>query len=657
MSRADDDRRTDGLDDDASLGSLPDPRIGSELAGYRILALLGRGGTSVVYRAEQARPRRSVALKLLLPEVAASAAFRRRFLREQELAASIDHPNVLPVYDAGEAGGVLWIAMRYVEGSDLRALLAQRGPPRPWEAVAIVAQVASALDAAHARGLVHRDVKPGNVLLAGETGGVAHAYLADFGLTRQVDAPSGLTASGQMVGTVNYCAPEQVQGGPVDGRADQYALACVLFECLTGAVPFRRPTELATAWAHVHDRPPRLAEVRPGLPRAMEPVLARGLAKRPADRYATCTDLAAVAREALGGAAARGLAVRMAWQRIVRPRRRTVRLVLVLAVAVLVGALASAGLLLRSDPNANQSPTAPVVAPGTAVRIDAATGQVTAVIHVGGAPAAVATGNGLAWVADRKDATVSVIDQRTDQVQDKISLPGPIPKGPGGPAIAFQDESAWVVTSGHKSVSLVDANTKKPHPININALPSSVAVGGDTVLVAESAVGKVDIIDTIGSTPRQLKVGQAPSGVALTPNGLTGWIVDRKDQKLVKVDTQTAKVVQQIDLPLPPEQVTRSGDDVLWVTSSRSQVMRVDPRAPTPKIEPIPVGNGPTGIAYGMGKVWVADSSDTTLSFIDTDPDKNPNNSYAVATLQLGFHPTAVAVDDQTQSVWVTVSA
>jgi serine/threonine-protein kinase len=658
MSRADDGSPTDGLDGGARLGGPPDPRIGTELAGYRIQALLGRGGTSVVYLAEQARPRRSVALKLLLPEVAASRAFQQRFLREQELAASIDHPNVLPVYDAGEAGGVLWIAMRYVEGTDLRVLLAQRGPP-PWEAVAIVAQVASALDAAHTRGLVHRDVKPGNILLAGEAGGIAHAYLADFGLTRQLDAPSGLTASGQMVGTVDYCAPEQVQGRPLDGRADQYALACVLFECLTGAVPFRRPTELATAWAQVHDRPPRLADVRAGLPRAMEPVLARGLAKRPADRYPTCTDLATAARDALGGTAARGLAVRMAWRRIVRPwRRRTVRLVLALAVAVLAGALASAGLLLRSNPNADQPPAAPVVAPGTAVRIDAATGQVTKVVHVGGAPAAVATGSGLAWVADRHDATVWVIDPATGQVQSKIPGAGPVPAGPGGPAIAFQDESAWVVTSGHKSVNLIDANTKKPHPININALPSSVAVGGDTVLVAEAAVGKVDIIDTIGSTPRPLKVGQAPSGVALTPNGLTGWVVDRKDQKLVKVDTQTAKVVQQIDLPLPPEQVTRSGDDVLWITnSSTGQVMRVDSRAARPKVELIQVGNGPTGIAYGLGRVWVADSNDTTVSFIDTDQEKNPDDGYDVATLQLGFRPTAVAVDAQTRSVWVTVSA
>jgi DNA-binding beta-propeller fold protein YncE len=639
-----------------SPASLPDPRIGTELAGYRIVALLGRGGTSVVYRAEQARPRRSVALKLLSPELAASPAFRRRFLREQDLAASIDHPNVLPVYAAGEADGVLWIAMRHVDGTDLRALLALEGPLPPARAVAIVAQVANALDAAYARGLVHRDVKPGNILLAGESDGVAHAYLADFGLTRQVDAPSGLTASGQMVGTVDYCAPEQVEGGSVDGRADQYALACVLFECLTGTVPFRRPTELATAWAHVHGRPPRRWEARPELPRAMEPVVARGLAKRPAERYPTCSGLATAAQDALGGAAARGQVVRAALRRIVQPRlrRRSVRLVLVLAVAVLLGAVGLAGLLPRSDPNANRPPAAPVVAPGTAVRINAATGQVTGVVRVGEAPAAVATGNGLAWVADRRDASVSVIDQRTNQVQSKVALSGSVPAGPGGPAIAFWDESAWVVTSADKTVSRIDADTKKPLPISIHAFPSSVAVEGETALVAERAAGTVDVVDLLRNTARLLAVGRAPSGVALTPNGSTGWVVVQGSRDVVQIDTRSVKVVQRISLPVIPDQAARSSDGALWVTSSSSsQVVRIDPRAPRAKPKLLLVGNGPTGIAFGRGRVWVADSNDTTLSSIDPDPD----NGYGVMTLQLGFHPAAVAVDDQTGNVWVTVAA
>jgi serine/threonine protein kinase len=189
-----------------------DPRLGTRLAGYQIQALLGRGGMGVVYLAEQDRPHRQVALKLLLDPATASQAFRERFLRESELAAAIDHPNVLPVYDAGDTDGAL----------------------------AIAGQVAGALDAAHARGLVHRDVKPGNVLLAVEDGAVTHAYLADFGLTKRVGGARGLTVSGQVLGTIDYVAPEQIEGGQVDGRADQYSLGCVLFESLAGTVPFRR---------------------------------------------------------------------------------------------------------------------------------------------------------------------------------------------------------------------------------------------------------------------------------------------------------------------------------------------------------------------------------------------------------------------------------
>jgi serine/threonine protein kinase len=198
-----------------------DPRLGTRLAGYRIQALLGRGGMGVVYLAEQTGPHRQVALKLLSAPATASEAFRERFLRESELAATIDHPNVLPVYDAGETDGVLWIAMRHVDGIDLAALLEREASLTPGQALAIGGQVAGALDAAHARGLVHRDVKPANVLLAMEDGAVAHAWLADFGLTKRIGGARGLTASGQVLGTIDYVAPEQVEGGQVDGRADQ----------------------------------------------------------------------------------------------------------------------------------------------------------------------------------------------------------------------------------------------------------------------------------------------------------------------------------------------------------------------------------------------------------------------------------------------------
>ncbi len=229
----------------------PDPKVGSELAGYRVERLLGRGGMSVVYLAEQVRLKRPAALKLLAPELADDERFRERFLRESELAASLDHPSVIPIYDAGEVDGQLYIAMRYVEGSDLRALLLSEGKLEPERALRVLRPVADALDYAHAHGLVHRDVKPGNILLAAD----GPVYLSDFGLTRRVDEGASLTEAGELVGSIDYAAPEQIDGRAVDGRADVYSLACVTYECLTGSVPFPRDSPMAKLWAHLRDSP------------------------------------------------------------------------------------------------------------------------------------------------------------------------------------------------------------------------------------------------------------------------------------------------------------------------------------------------------------------------------------------------------------------
>ena len=222
-------------------------RVGSELAGYRLETLVGRGGMGVVYRAYDLALERPVALKILAPELAEDERFRERFLRESRLAASIDHPNIVPVYDAGEVAGELYIAMRYVDGAELKQLLAE-GPLPKEQAVAIAGQIAAALDAAHARGLVHRDVKPSNVLVTAD----GHVYLADFGLTRRLSDQAGGFEAGLSLGTPAYVAPEQIEGKEVDGRADQYSLACLLHECLTGVPPFARSTEAAVAL-----RPPR----------------------------------------------------------------------------------------------------------------------------------------------------------------------------------------------------------------------------------------------------------------------------------------------------------------------------------------------------------------------------------------------------------------
>jgi serine/threonine-protein kinase len=267
---------------------------GERFAGCRIEAVAGRGGMGVVYRATELRLGRPVALKLLGGDRGTDPDFRERFERESRMAAAIDHPNVIPVYAAGEEDGRLYLVMRYVAGTDLHALLRRERSLAPDRAADIVAQIAGALDAAHAAGLVHRDVKPGNVLLAG-----AHAYLSDFGLTRRIGSDTELTAEGQWIGTVDYCSPEQLQGERTDARSDVYALGCVLFAALTGQTPLGRGTVPSTMMAHLHDEPPRISAF--GAPREFDRVVWRALAKDPEDRYPSAGDLGRAALAAARG--------------------------------------------------------------------------------------------------------------------------------------------------------------------------------------------------------------------------------------------------------------------------------------------------------------------------------------------------------------------
>ena len=277
---------------------------GSQIAGYVIEEQIGRGGMAVVYRAFDPRLNRPVALKLLAPEMAGDTAFRQRFMREMRAAASVDHPHIVPVFDAGGADGVLYIAMRYVGGQDLRTLLDTEHRLAPARVAYLIAQVASALDDAHSRGLIHRDVKPGNVLIGTVTGSGQpdHVYLSDFGLSKPALSSANLTLTGQFLGTLDYMAPEQIEGHAVDGRADLYSLACTAFEMLAGEPPFKRDQGFATAWAQLSAPAPSLRTLRPDLPPAFDPVIARALAKSPADRYRTCSEFASALRAACGPA-------------------------------------------------------------------------------------------------------------------------------------------------------------------------------------------------------------------------------------------------------------------------------------------------------------------------------------------------------------------
>lgn len=276
---------------------------GDTLAGYRIERLLGRGGMAAVYLAEHERLKRKVALKVLSPDLTSDETFRQRFVSESERLASVDHPNIIPVYEAGEDDAHLFIAMRYVDTTDLKRLIGEHGGLDPERALSIVSQVAGALDAAHARGLVHRDVKPANILVAIGAGHDSddHAYLSDFGLTKRTEETSGLTRTGYFMGTIDYVAPEQISGKGIDGRTDQYALGCVLFESLCGRAPYPRDTDGAVLLAHLSAPPPSLTSLRPDLPAEVDQVIGTAMSKEKEDRYPYCVAFARAARGAMFG--------------------------------------------------------------------------------------------------------------------------------------------------------------------------------------------------------------------------------------------------------------------------------------------------------------------------------------------------------------------
>jgi serine/threonine-protein kinase len=370
--------------DDLGRSPIPPelPRAGDCFADYRLLDVIGRGGMSVVYRAESLALGNVVALKLLAPELVADRAFRERFERESRVAASLNHPSIVPVHGAGEANGLLYIAMRYVEGTDLSALVRERGPLEVERCLAIGTQVASALDAAHARALVHRDVKPGNILVEQPAATYApeHAYLADFGLTKHAASTSGLTRTGAFIGTIDYMSPEQIADRPVDGRSDVYALGCVLYQCLTGTVPFSRETDAAVLWSHLTDPPPRVTAAMPTLPDRIDEVIARALAKDPAERHGTAGELVMAARDALRSRSTATVARSIeeppapaavpsapadpgetSSDRSRHPRSRRVRAALVaVALAALLGGGGTAGGVLLSGGDASAtSPSGP----------------------------------------------------------------------------------------------------------------------------------------------------------------------------------------------------------------------------------------------------------------------------------------------------------
>ena len=541
----------------------PGVEIGADFVGYRIEELIGRGGMGVVYRAYDLRLKRTVALKLVSPELALDERFRERFSRETEIAMSLEHPNVVPVYDAGDLDGRFYLAMRLVTGTDLRRLLAAEGALEPPRALAICRQVANALDAAHARGLVHRDVKPSNVLLDESE----HVYLADFGLTRRLEEDGAGSPESGSLGTPAYLAPEQIEGQPVDGRADVYGLGCLLFECLTGRAPFLRDSRLAVAWAHLEAEPPSASALDESLPRAIDPVIGRAMAKEPTARYPSSGALITAAQEALGLGRPTGFGRR--------------RLVLLSAFAVLV-AVAAVLAAVFATRDAGGHPTPPVVRENSVARIDPRTNHVSHVVGVGVRPMAAAVGGRSVWTYNDEDRSVTEIDSRTRSVRNTTAVDArPLDFSLRvGPVLAADAEAAWLVG--------VD---RRGRPL-LTKLPSG------------------------GGERREFLLDREPVAVAVGQGAV--WVAGRsaRDNQVLRVDPRSGKVTDRF---VVPRSSRIDGLDVglgaVWAgSSSTATLYRLDPRSPrTARTVDLGTRAGRPEVKFGRLWMGVSDQGGETV--------------------------------------------
>jgi YVTN family beta-propeller protein len=619
--------------------------VGSELAGYQIEALIGRGGMGAVYRAEELALGRKVALKVIAPELAEDSRFRDRFLRESRIAASLDHPHIVPIFKAGDEDDALYLAMRYVEGTDLSKLLRESGALAPRRAIDLLEQVAEALDAAHEKGLVHRDVKPSNVLMA-VAGGKEHCYLADFGLTKRTGSLSGISAPGDVVGTLEYVAPEQITGGDVEARADLYSLGCVLYECLTGQPPFPRATDVALLWAHVHEEPQRASEVRPELPRAIDAVFTRALAKEPPRRFETAGELVSAARSALG-------LVESAPAPVPSATRWALPVGAALAVAV---ALGLAFLLLR-DPGGGLS----TVSPNAVGVVDPGSNELVTEVSVGIDPESVAIGEGAIWVANVEDETVSRIDPVTRERGRTIDV-GDYPSD-----LVVGGGTVWVALGALAELTRINPEQDQAasaipalgEGVACGAPRASVAVGGGAVWFAceQPDLGRIDV-RTGRAAQVGLEAGLLTSASSVLPQfsdiafGLESlWIVNRAANSVVEIDPATIQKLRDITVGQAPAAIA-VGEGALWVANFEDDTVTrvtVPGRGQTVETDDFEVGDGPVDVAVGEGAVWVVSKLDRTLTRLD------PESGDVQARVGIGNEPQRVAAGEG--GVWVTVRA
>jgi tRNA A-37 threonylcarbamoyl transferase component Bud32 len=619
---------------------------GTEFAGYRIERTLGRGGMGVVYLAEHDRLKRKVALKVLAHELADDQRFRERFVRESELAASLDEPNVLPVYDAGEHEGGLYIAMRYVVGTDLRGLI-DESPLSLDDALTVVDGVARALDAAHAEGLVHRDVKPANILLVRSTGSrvIEHVYLTDFGLTKRSASNSDLTGTGVFVGTLEYAAPEQFEGSTLGPPTDVYSLGCVLFECLTGEPPFRRQQDAAVMYAHLHDPVPSATAQRPELPSGIDQVIEKAMAKRPVDRYTTAGELVAAFRGATGGDRLPVLG---------RTRSRTKAWLAVTGAVIAVGvALAIVALTRGQDDPGSGGPSpaaaASVLPAGSLARIDPGTRDASRVIR--DAPGLgrdadirpnLAIGEGGVWMhvwPDGANALLQHFDEATGNDRGRLLTQS------AGSGLAVGSRTVWFNNNGEARVHRINPLTHEAlTPVAIGTgVVTDIVLGGGSLWVGSSH-GTLTAFDPLtGRRLNEIEIEGTPDAIAYSEDSI--WVMDSLQSEVIRVDPVARRVVARISLSGNLKDIA-AGDGGVWVLDATAgTTTEIDPLTDEPG-SIIGLGPAPSAIAVGLGYGWISDGEDGNLYRID------PELARAIP-IPLGAPLAVVAIDEAGRSVWV----
>jgi YVTN family beta-propeller protein len=596
---------------------------GTVFAGFRIEAEIGRGGMGIVYRARHLALDREEALKVISPELSSDSRFRERFQREARLAASLDHPNVVPVDHAGDERGTLYLSMRLIEGRDLRTIVDAEGPLEPRRAAAVVAGVASALDAAHAREMVHRDVKPANVLVEGREGAEG-VFLTDFGVSRIAAGGGTVTASGELLGSADYVAPEQIAGDPVDRRADVYALGGVLHFALTGQPPFPRDNELAKLFAHANAPRPRPSKLVPGLPVELDGVVARAMAIRPEYRFESAGELAAEVEAIVRGTVpaspealspAPSPAAEAPTRRLPRSRSRRVPAILAGSAALVAAGAAVIALLATGGSGGDEgSPRA------------------VATVEVGEAPTGLAVSPARLWIASREASALYAIDL----VQNRVARP-PVPTGGDTVSVAVAFDSVWAVNRDSSALLRLDKlRTGSPIEIPVGTDPSDVAFDKDWVWVANHGDDTVSRVDpATNRVDASVKVPPNPSGIATGAGAV--WVASA-DGFVSKIDPDRVKVLGEVPMGDHPSELA-VGHGLVWVTDSKSDMVR-RVRAQSLNVgNPIDVGDRPTAVAIGVGYVWVANGGGSTVSRVDP-------RAAAVAgpAIPVGKDPVDVAV-------------